>query len=184
MVHLECCSPFSAGVHVPVSLAGVHVSWRCPLPLGLDRNSAWVPLHMLKTFPGDWLDFCRTWWGLLPPGHCEVTLHCKQSSWLGLRPHPSSPQKLSHGRRICVSAKHLQRFCISVLPHHAPSPPEPPQMEQLRQLSLPDTCHLLCSKISPFSQNIKMFFSTKTAPLPWGSLLPAVKLRTSSLPFT
>ena len=73
-------------------------------------------------------------------------------------------------------------FLITPAP---PSPsPEPQQTKQLRQLSLPDACHLLCSEISPFSQNIKVFFSTKIAPLPWGSLLPAVKLRTSSLPFT
>ena len=47
-------------------------------------------------------------------------------------------------------------FLITPLPR-----PQPPQTEQLRQLSLPDACHLLCSEISPFSQNIKVFFSIR-----------------------
>lgn len=118
-------------------------------------------------------------------GACFPQVTAEHGPWLSLIPH--SPQKPSRRRRTYVSAGQLQTdhwmpLCVSVPPC---SPVPVPTADRTVQPALPPGC-LSPSMFSnlTFLSKYQGVFSTKAVPLPRGSLLPAVKLRTSSLPFT
>lgn len=73
-------------------------------PLDLIEVQLRAHLHMLRTFPGGRARFLEHPVGPAFPGHCRVTLHCKQSSLLGLRPSSLIPPKAEPWEEdLCLS---------------------------------------------------------------------------------